>query len=592
MNQPGYGASHEIYQNSQNGNRTPSGQWQSSGGYFGKMIVGSLAALMILEGFSETKRDKEDSNDRGLFALPIELLGYTGRSLSAWSDISVLGYHAPGGQILFLLKLILLFGTLLYVFAPSLFSKPAARKAKSALTSQSLVGAPPLASSIQVRRQAWLTAIQTVWVPRHNFILEAAALSLKIVKLSLRNAIGWYGYSILTGITEQQEAARVKAWAIALDAQLAGGDIEISKSRLTLTLLASCTLPDTPARLMLKAVHIRVLLWEFGNSKFNGLAAKLARSNWNEARQLQQLISHARGSSANLNLDAEALPDYLAVLLEQECDDVLVDSVAQRAYNLAFNLPTADYAIGSSEGMDCVVDDFAIKSPLDAVSAWFSSLVLQQGLAASLRNKDGGNKNAVQAINLALKTAPNGSAAQNRALIARAVLFDESRGTNIAAAREALFTPGLSEGENKIALINTTVSAVPLPDFQLSYDCATAIAYLKRPPPSDPQPAYAISSKIQLTSLSLLGFTAAFELMKALVQHQEAMQKCSQRIENMAGTLRIWIGGREGEKNGLPKKTKEYVVETCLGITKRLVGMDKDAGYESTSEEEDGEDGC
>jgi hypothetical protein len=65
-----------------------------------------------------------------------------------------------------------------------------------------------------------------------------------MMKLSLRNAIGSHGYALLTGITEQEELARVKAWVIALDAQLAGGDVEVSKSRLTLTLLASGTLPD------------------------------------------------------------------------------------------------------------------------------------------------------------------------------------------------------------------------------------------------------------------------------------------------------------------------------------------------------------
>ena len=77
-----------------------------------------------------------------------------------------------------------------------------------------------------------------------------------MVKLSLRNAIGWYGFALLTGITEQQEAARVKAWGIALDSQLAGGDIEVNKTRLCLTLLASGTLPDTPARLMLKVSRL------------------------------------------------------------------------------------------------------------------------------------------------------------------------------------------------------------------------------------------------------------------------------------------------------------------------------------------------
>jgi hypothetical protein len=600
MNQQGYAVPQGIYQNVQNGNRVPPSQWQNGGGYFGKMMVGSLAALMILEGFSETEQDSESPNGRALFAVPVQLLSYFGRSLRVWSDLSVLGYRAPAGHNLTLLKLILWFGTLLYVFAPSLFSKPKV-KAKSDPISQSLTAPPSLASSIQVRRQAWLTAIQTVWVPRHNLFLEAAALCLKMVKLSLRNAIGWYGYSLLTGITEQQEAARVKAWVIALDAQLAGGDIEINKSRLALTLLASGTLLDTPARLMLKAVHIRVLLWGLGNSGFNGhymfqeLAAKVARWKWNEARQLQQLIIHTRGSSANLNMqDTDTLPDYLAALLEQECDDVLVDSIAQRAYNLAFNLPTANNAIGSSDGMDNIVEDFAIRSPLDAVSAWFSSLVLQQGLTSSLRNKDSGDESTVQAINLAIKTAPIGSGTQIRALIARAILFDESRGANIAAAHQVLSPLEQKDSETKIAsmFINTTIPIASIPELRMSFDCAIAIAHLKQPSPSDPAPAYANINKIQLANLSLLGFTAAFKLMETLMQRQEAAESCLQNLEKIAGTLRIWIGGSEGEKSALPKKTKERVVETCLGITKRLVGMERDAGYESMSEQEEDGEGC
>ncbi|KAL5320461.1 hypothetical protein ACEPPN_011266 [Leptodophora sp. 'Broadleaf-Isolate-01'] len=95
----------------------------------------------------------------------------------------------------------------------------------------------------------------------------------------MRNVIGVSGY---TGTIEEQEAARAKAWSIAIDAHLAGGDSEVCKSRLTLTLLASGTLPYTPTRVMLNALHIRVLLWEVGNAGFNGfymfheVAAKLA----------------------------------------------------------------------------------------------------------------------------------------------------------------------------------------------------------------------------------------------------------------------------------------------------------------------------
>ncbi|CAJ2661547.1 unnamed protein product [Trifolium pratense] len=247
---------------------------------------------------------------------------------------------------------------------------------------------PSLASPIQVRRQAWLTAIQTVWVPRHNFLLEAAALCLKIAKLSTRNLFGLQAYTYLTGISEQQEAARIKAWNIALDAQLAGGDIEVNKSRLTLTLLASATLPDTPARLMLNALHIRVLLWEIGNVSFFGyypfqrLASNLVKWRWKKAVLQQQLDTHAK-------TDIDNLSDNLITLLQQDCDDVLNDSVAQRAYNLAWNLPTTRNSFLGNYFMDEVVDDFAIRSPLDAVAAWFSCLILQRAISRSLQIKEG-----------------------------------------------------------------------------------------------------------------------------------------------------------------------------------------------------------
>jgi hypothetical protein len=509
-------------------------------------------------------------------------------------NIRVLGYHLPAAQSLGYLKFFLVLGALLYAFLPSLFSstpRPKSGKSQSA----SIAAAPSLASPIQVRRQAWLTAIQTVWVPRHNFFLEAAALCLKMVKLSMRNVVGVPGYAYLTGITEQQEAARVKAWSIALDAQLAGGDVEVSKSRLTLTLLASGTLPDTPTRLMLKALHIRVLLWEVGNAGFNGfymfqeVAAKLARWKWNEAKQLHRMMSHAKVKQE------EELPEYLAALLEQECDDVLVDSIGQRAYNLAWNLPTTHNTDGSSDGMDNVVDDFAIRSPLDAVAAWYSSLVLQRALSRSLDTKEDdvtAQRSIVEDVTLAIKTAPIGSAAQIRALVGRAVLVKEKRGVSIAESMQALGP--LEKPDKKRAAtssnIHASTSMIGLPDIKMSLRCAMAIAHLERfPSPASPEAAPRIIGTISPVNLTLLGFTAAFKLMEKINGHDIIAVSCTGSLEKLAGRLRIWIGGKDGEKSGLDKEVKRAMVERCLDITKRIVGME-DAGYESMSEE-DGE-GC
>jgi hypothetical protein len=593
MTQQAYPVGEEQYQ--QGRQQIGPNRWTGRG-YFGKLMVGSLAGLMIMEGFSEAEQEADTPGARGLFALPTQLVRSLSQSIHSSLDFSVLGYHVPASQTLGYMKMLLVLGSLLYVFLPSLFAaKPKSKGGKN--QSASLSAAPSLASSIQARRQAWLTAIQTVWVPRHNFFLEAAALCLEMMKLSMRNVVGPEGYAYITGITQQQEAARVKAWTIALDAQLAGGDVEVSKSRLTLTLLASGTLPDTPARLMLKALHIRVLLWEVGNAGFNGfymfheVAAKMARWKWNEAKELQQLLMHTKEKQD------DELPDYLAALLEQDCDEVLADSIGQRAYNLAWNLPTTKNTHGSGDDMDGVVDDFAIRSPLDAVAAWYSSLVLQRALTKSLEAVEddvAAQKSIIDDISLAIRVAPIGSGPQIRALVARAVLVKEKRGFSIASSMQALGPlgkPGDKTRKDAPNFINTSTSIASLPDIKMSLRCAMAIAHLERfPAPANPLAVQRIISTIVPLNLTLLGFTAAFKLMEKINDHSIVALSCTSALENLAGNLRIWIGGREGEKSELSKDVKRDMVERCLGITKRIVGME-DAGY-GTMSDEDLAQGC
>jgi hypothetical protein len=562
--------------------------WQTGGNYLSRLMVGSLAGLMIMEGFSEAEQEPHSPGARGLFALPLELLKSLSHTLNSSMNLNILGYRVSASQTLSYMKILLILCALLFTFFPS--RSPATPKSKASKIQNTLTAAPSPASPIQVRRQAWLTAIQTVWVPRHNFFLEAAALLLKTVKLSAQNVIGPEGYACLTGANRHQEAATVKAWEIALDAQLAGGDVEVSKSRLTLTLLASGTLPDTPARLMLKALHIRVLLWEIGNAGFNGFymfrefATRLARWKWNEARKLQQLLSRTKDQQG------EELPEHLAALLEQECDNVLVDSIVQRAYNLAWNLPTTHNAKGASDGMNSVVEDFAVRSPLDAVAAWFSSIILQSAISKSFECLDGDEamqRSIVDDIALAVKTAPIGSSSQIRALVARAVVVKEERGATIAAALQVLGPAELRRNKNEVVstLINTATSITALPDIAMSLNCAMAIAYLQRfPSPSNPEAAHTLINKMLPVDMTLLSFTALFRLMEAINDHELVATSCTKALERLAGNLRVWIGSRDGEKSGLDKEAKRDIVDRCLRTTRRVVGM-KDAGYESMSDE-------
>ncbi|POS88087.1 hypothetical protein EPUL_000331 [Erysiphe pulchra] len=536
--------------------------------YMGKVMIGTMAALMIMEGFSEEEQSSESPTSRGLFAIPTHMLQFFKFLFKIPHEINIFGYHSSSREILWYLKFIIIFSSVIYIVLPQIFfSRSISNRSK--IQNTSLSAAPSLASPIQVRRQAWLTAIQTVWVPRHNFLLEAAALCLKIAKLT---------YTYLTGITEQQEAARIKAWSIALDAQLAGGDSEVNKSRLTLTLLASATLPDTPARLMLNAIHIRVLLWEIGNVSFFGcypfrrLASKLVKWRWKKAVLQQQLDIYSK-------TDVDNLPENLIALLQQDCNDVLNDSVAQRAYNLAWNLPTTRNSFVENDCMDTVVDDFAIRSPLDAVAAWFSSLVLQRAISRSLQITEGDSaeeKRVTDSVNLAIKIAPIGSAIYNRSLVARSILVREKRGASIAETMQALGP-----------LNKHTAQKSPLNLIELSLRCATAIAHIERfPPPDYSEKAVKIIKAISPRNLSLLSFVATFKLMEQMNKHEIIATSCVDSLEIFAGVLRIWIGGKEGSKAGLPIEIKKEKIKYCLSITKRIVGM-QDAGYASMTESSD-----
>ncbi|KAG7413071.1 hypothetical protein LZL87_002166 [Fusarium oxysporum] len=564
------------------------GRWNNAGPYFGKLMVGSLAGLMILEAMREDEVSNEKPEGRGLFAMPIQLL----KSAASGLDLTVGGYHLHTS-----LRIILLLGTFLWVFVPSLFT-PAPQKSKEPQVGV-LQAAPSLASPIHVRRQAWLTAIQTVWVPRHNFFLEAAALILKTLKLSLRNAIGVHGYQAITGLTQEQETARVQAWSIALDSQLAGGDVEINKSRLILTLLASGTLPDTPARLMLKALHIRVLLWDLSQNRIqlgaiNIIAAKLARSKWNEARQLNRLLTQLHRESSEQHDDD--LPEHLALLVEQDCDEVLNDDVIQRAHNLAFNTDTDYNVVTPMDGMDSVVDDTAIGSPLDAVAAWWSTQFLHRTLVATLEKDEETLSTKVEDIELTIMAAPLGSTAQARAIVARAVLVDKARGANIASALQSM-------GNEKVdALLSSSICVVDssfqasTPDLRLALRCAMAIAHLRRvecTPGSTHQGLRMIESIMtrgNAPQMSLLGCTATLELMEELYEHKAAAETFKASLERLSGGLRLWMGGSPGEKCGVASDVREKVVSRCLAINKSMVGIDSDTGYGSLDECED--DGC
>ena len=553
-------------------------------GLMGKLMVGSLAGLMVLEGVSERRASSKDKEpaERELFALPAQIAGF---------GASRIGH---GGPVLWmpLLKLALVLGAVFYLVAPFFEPRPKANKAARV----ALARAPSLASPVEVRRKAWLTAIQTVWVPRHNVVLEVAALALKTTKLGTRKLMGWPAYALVTGTTQEHEAARVRAWSIALDAQLTGGDAEISISRLLLTLLASGTLPDTPAALMLKALHIRVLLWEVAQAGyrtwfvFQALCAKLARRYWNLARNEHQLAVRAGA--------ADPLPDHVAALLELECNDVLVGDVIQRAYNLAWNRSSPDKTTADA-ALDGVIEDFAICSPLDAVAAWWSTLVCNQALVCALSTAPAAAVPAavVRGLDVAARTAPPTSNTHLRILVARAVVLDHERAAHLAAAVAALPpssaapvsppspSPLLSPGTKLINLVGDAPVAADVAKAlalaksrALAADAAAADAAGLQPAATAARARAAHvlavhAAVLPQAAVSLLSAAAADRALRNAVADAALRARARPALERVAAALRIWAGRDAAARAGLRPPARRALISRCLDASFVLVGL-------------------
>ncbi|PNS16570.1 Sterol regulatory element-binding protein 1 [Sphaceloma murrayae] len=559
-------------------------------GIMGKLMVGSMAGLMVIEGFAEHEHGGQSSSSRGLFAAPVHFV-----KRGAFGEQSGLSAVSASQTALPLLKISLLLTAVVYLILP-LFQRRTRKKATS-IPQITLTTAPSLAVSVEVKRKAWQTAIQSVWTPRH-FLIEVVLVTVRIIELSLRRIIGFDRYAEFLGMTKDDEAARIKAWDIAIDAQLAGGDVEVSYYRLLLTLMASGTLPDSPIRLMQKAVHFRIFFWELANAGYGNLfmfkdfTARVARIYWDSARNQQRaLVAGSASKVDELNHTIELLPDHLAKLIELECDEVLTDDMIQRAYNLAWNRPSAEKT-QASVTLDTVVHDPAIRSPLDAVAAWFSNIVIDEGLALSVHKATDDTVNDVKYLtDLAASTAPPASSTLTRALVAKSVLQDESREATIAAALESM--PHAPLASPMLGHSSTTGHLNVVHHVPLTPEVRTALTLAKLLSLVDDKSSQAAkdhaSAALDNVAISSKGFTlltaiAAYKTLEIFGGRTDEMTNGKMGLERLAGNLRVWVGTRAGRNSGLSNKEKGMVIKQCVRTAKRAGGWKdeaEDSGYGS-----------
>lgn len=578
---------------------SPGQQGTNRGKFMGKLVIGSLAGLFVMEGFSEKEEDSDDPHDRGLWALSHP------SSTLATHTRRVFQILSPSSQFLDitpLLKAVLVFSVLALALFLYLFNaKPKPSRKPAAIL---LAPAPSPASPIEVRQKAWLTSIQTVRVPRHKMLPELIALHLEASKYVLRQMIGWSGYAWLTGKTEDDEIARVKAWDIAIDAQLTGGDSEVSKSRLVLTIWASGTLPSTPARLMLKALHIRILLWEASRSGWgvwhllHKAASWLARHQWVLARKISEL-QQPKPSKSSIT-PSECLPKHLSQLLRLDSDELFTDRIIQRAYNLTWDRPTGEDTDDKDLGVDIVVEDCAIRSPLDALAAWASSFTLQRTIHGWFGEDCLMSESHMSQIQLALDIAPPASCAYIRALAAKTVFIDANRQSNITKllgetipSKHARMNGG-TKTQHKSNFIDSSIPELIRNDVNAIRKCAVAIDSLTHPSrmPRDIYRAVDTLAMIYVNAdnLSFLGLAASHQLLR-VVAEQAIDKEIAARLNYIRTLLKIWIND-DPVKRKIPLDAQERKMITAAldrvvinkSYKRRFSATSNDTGYESMSE--------
>ncbi|KAK9455301.1 hypothetical protein V1511DRAFT_500053 [Dipodascopsis uninucleata] len=571
----------------------------------GKIVMGSMAGLMVANSF-----DNVDGNTRGLSALPFMVRNYAWRAF---------GSNSPA--IFASLKLFLFLGALLFIFYPSFFDNQKPQKSKGSTGKQMVRQSATLPSlslsmPLEVRQQAWLTAMQTVDVPPRSTLLEAFAITRKLSKLIVRRVFGYELYKMLTQTTDEEDLARISAWQTAIDAQLGGGDSECSRVRLLITLLASMIAPSTPVRVMMQTLHVKILLHDM--PLFQGLSRRLQQKLWEDARELQR-----EQDASTTTSQEERSPEHIVGLLECDDSEVFDNDMVTRAYNMTWNRPLGQGCVSSlyrDESMDFTVEDPAIKSPLDVLAAWYVCRKLRQALIQSLDGEPD-----VKLLSAAVKIAPPNSVVGRRTIIARSMLVGaihpeyskemmetlrddlnvsnqrkqnqkthEDEGTTssddnvtvVDSDREDVEDEELESVDDVVSTTSSTalltdsvndliiapfnsIKMLSLMDIRVAVRCALVQTVL----PSRPYIAEKLYNGVEVyeaSDLGLLGFVSLLRTVRKM-ERRRPVEKIS---ESLVGKVRIWIGGDEGEAAGIATETRRAIVQECVRMGMRLGGYD------------------
>ncbi|KAH8646278.1 hypothetical protein BX600DRAFT_519111 [Xylariales sp. PMI_506] len=561
----------------------------------GRVVMALLAGIATSESLHTS-----DSNDgRSLFAIPV------------WS-FPAFAHHIPEqliytrlysleGLIMPFLKLILFLAGFVYILWPLVLQASTPAPSEKTTASDDGESPGPFEDLIALRRHAFLTAAQSIWIPK-GWVLELTAILLKLFKLSFR-AIGldfFASSNRLASTTEGAEAARIKAWDIAMESQLLGGDTSPSDGHMLLTLLAAWSLPRTPVRRMLMALHIRVLFARssrlpigIGSRLFQLCSHYFSRKCWEEARGL---VGQQSQNQAPTHTEQGTFPRHLQQLLKLDVDEALNDKVIQRCSALIWrNAKSSRASVPSNPTVSAVIDiedtllrDPSIRSPLDAAAAWWAIDSIQEVIVEWLEEDSEARvrvaTNWLQSLNSAISTSAAGSVVFAYGLVVRAILVEHERRRHIIEAiRIARMTPvcwgSLSEAQS-ISPVTAALSSLFYADLALALKTAMVISRLDQLQSSSPSegPIATLVRQIGNTgdaqkTFGLLSFAALRLILEAIYRDPAVACRNKEVLEQAAGQLRSWTRRSGANMAKLSPKAEQSAVQLCMRVFTWVFGI-------------------
>ncbi|EEB06263.2 sterol regulatory element binding protein [Schizosaccharomyces japonicus yFS275] len=362
--------------------------------------------------------------------------------------------------------------------------------------------------------------------------------------------------SYASTVPSEQELADIRGLENLMDAQLMGGDTEISRTRMLIVYLSSFSLPSSVYTLMLQAMYVHLI---FDDTVVpSAIVNAIAERCWQRAKAMNE-------TSGSKNDSGERLPTHIVNLMQgNTAKEVFTPSMVKRLWKLAGSSCYFD----SHRQLPKICDSFVL-TPLDAVASWYAEDLLHKLLVTGLQKEV--RKSEVDRV---LSMVPQGSLVHRETLLAMLLWFPDRTRENLSSilqTYESTLSSYSREGATWLTGSNLFITYPRL----CAIHCALSFALLRLGETDD---ARRMLRSVCVPSaddydIDLLSFCVYWNTINAFA-HVASTPKENNVLEKLALTVRASAGSMKD----CDIQFRRQIVSYCISTGKRL---QEDLGYES-----------